>query len=125
MLAEQKLNETAAHIRALCVRHPNWNGAPGGLIGIDHSRLGASPCFDGVCLLYAKTSCARDERKRHSFEHRRTLYCFAVARSLRAPPQTTKNQNRIGLVNRNAFSIHHVANPARFSQQRLFSMKGA
>jgi len=44
---------------------------------------------------------------------------------LRARPQITKNQNRIGLVNRKVFSIHHVANSAQFSQQRLFSMKGA
>jgi hypothetical protein len=29
---------------------------------------------------------------------------------------TTNNQNRIGLVNRRGFSIHHIASSARFSQ---------
>jgi len=66
--------------------------------------------------LYAKTSRASDERKRHSFEHRRTLYRFAVLSAcFERPRKSTNNQNRIGLVNRKIFSIHHVANSARFS----------
>src|SRR5436190_23956284 len=80
-VAEQKLDETAAHIRALCVESPNWSGALRGLIGVDHSRLVAGPRFDRVRLIKccAQTSRARDERNRHSFEHRRTLYFFAVS----------------------------------------------
>jgi hypothetical protein len=56
---------------------------------------------------------SRKERKAGLFEHRRTLYCFAIvvlgnARWVLLHVINT-NQNLIGLVNGLAVSIHHVA----------------
>ncbi|WP_162240495.1 hypothetical protein [Bradyrhizobium viridifuturi] len=62
---------------------------------------------------------AGEQRKRGFPEHRRTLYWFRrdVMREgadLRRCTWSISNENRIGLVNGSAVSIHHVGNAARF-----------
>ena len=54
--------------------------------------------------------------------HRRTLYCFVMwGRRTAAVARPNKNQNPIGLVNRAAVSIRHVANRADLAVSVYFA----
>ena len=75
-VAEQELDEAAAHAGTLGVSRSHRNRR--GLIGIDHGGFGDGGGLDRLRLMKSEAGDAREERKRYSFEHRRTLYCFVL-----------------------------------------------
>jgi hypothetical protein len=88
-VAEQELNETAAQIGAFGISRSYRRERP--RLGVDHGGLRKRRGFDrcGLMKSGAQTTCSGEERKRHSFEHRRTLYCFVMGSARSAPLQAT------------------------------------
>jgi hypothetical protein len=113
-IAEQEFDEAATHLRTFGI-----GGADRGLPGVNHGRFYKRRAVERESLIGqaegpGKAGRAREERKGHFSEHRRTLYCFVTVSSRRRLTRgrctwSIKGQNHIGLVNRNGVSIHHVA----------------
>jgi hypothetical protein len=83
-ITEQEFDEAAAHRGAFGGRRPHRRNRPlRGLINVDHGGFGDSRGVDrdGRLKSGAKTGHAGEKRKRHIFEHRRTLYCFVTVSS--------------------------------------------
>jgi hypothetical protein len=83
-VAEQELDEAAAHIGAFGVDRSRWLGRLlSGLIGINYGGFRRWRELDrrGLMKSGADTRCAGEQRKRDFSEHRRTLYCFVTASS--------------------------------------------
>ena len=85
-VAEQEFDEAAAQIRAFGIGNTLLYGLRRTLIGINDGRFGREDGLrlsrNGLLHSEAKKRRDREEREGQVFEHRRTLYCFAVARPI-------------------------------------------
>jgi hypothetical protein len=83
-IAEQELDETATHVGAPGIGRSHRRGGPlHGLIGVEQRAFRARRGFDRCRLMETGDQPRRagKQRKRHSFEHRRSLYCFVTVSS--------------------------------------------
>src|SRR5450631_126652 len=90
-VAEQELDETAAHIGAPGISGRRRQRPLRGLLGVNHGGFRKWCGFDRCGLMKSgtKTRCSGEERKMHSLEHQRTLHCFVMAGARSAPLHAT------------------------------------